>query len=96
MNDWILPTSGQSLFSFIGLVNCYRRYDPYIEIKLKPLRALVKQFYRKEIPSIAWTPALFKLFADLKVCITSAPILTRFDTTLPTFLKKDWSSEGIS
>ena len=93
MNDWILPISGQSLFSFIGLVNFYHRYAPYTEINLKQLRALVKQFYRKEIPSIAWTPTLVKLFAYLKVFITSAPVLARFDTTLPTFLKIDWSSE---
>ena len=95
VNDWILSTSGQSLFSFIRLVNFYYRYAPYMEIKLKKLRALVKQFYRKEIPSIAWTPALVKLFADLKMCITSAPVLARFDTTRPTFLKPDWSSEGM-
>ena len=66
-----------------------------MEMKLKPLRVLVKQFYRKEILLIVWTPALVKLFADLKVCITSAPVLPRFVTTLPTFLKRDWSSEGV-
>ena len=95
MNDWILPTSCQSLFSFIWLVNFYHRYVPYIEIQLKPLRVLVKQLYRKENLSIAWTPVLVQLFAGLKVCITSAPVLSRFDTTLLTFLKIDWSSEGM-
>jgi len=50
INDWSLPTSGHSLFSFIGLVNFYHRYAPYMEMKLKPLLALVKQFYRKAIP----------------------------------------------
>ena len=50
INDWKLPTSGQSLFSFIGLINFYHRYAPYFEIKLKPLRKLCKQFYRKELP----------------------------------------------
>ena len=84
-----------SLFSFIGLVNFYHRYAPYMEIKLKPLRALVKKFYQKEIPTVSWTSALVKLFADLKICITSAPVLARFDTTRPTFLKTDWSSEGM-
>ena len=42
LNDWNLPDSGQSLFSFIGLVNFYHRYAPYMEMKLKPLRILVK------------------------------------------------------
>ena len=66
-----------------------------MEIQLKPLRALVKQSYLKEILSIAWTPVLVKLFADLKGCITSAPVLSRFDTTILAFLKTDWSSEGM-
>ena len=95
LNDWTLSSSGQSLFSFIGLVIFYHRYAPYMEIKLKPLQALVKQFYRQKNLSVSWTPASIKLFADLKVCITSAPVLAQFDTTRPIFLKTDWSSEGM-
>ena len=70
LNDWDLPKSGQCLFSFIRLVNFYHRYAPYMEIKLKPLKALVKLFYRKPIPPTSWTPALIKLFADLKAIPT--------------------------
>ena len=29
------------------------------------------------------------------MCITSVPVLDRFDTTRPIFLKTDWSSEGM-
>ena len=53
INHWTLPTSGQSLFAFIGLVNFYHRYAPYFEIQLKPLRRLCKRFYRKEMPMLA-------------------------------------------
>ena len=56
-----------------------------MEIRLKQLRALVRQFYRKEIPLIAWTSVLVKLFANLKVCITSAPVLARFANTRSIF-----------
>ena len=92
INDWPLPTAGQSLFSFIGLVNFYHRYAPFLEIQLKPLREMVKQFYCKPIPESALTD----LFNRLKVCITSSPILARFDPTKLTFLKTDWSSEGMN
>ena len=64
LNYWALPTSGQSLFSFISLVNFYHCYAPYMELKLKPLRTLVKLFCRKPIPHKSWTPDLVKLFAD--------------------------------
>ena len=30
INDWPIPTNGQALFSFIGLVNFYHRYVPYM------------------------------------------------------------------
>ena len=66
-----------------------------MKLKLKPLRTLVKLFYRKPIPQQSWTPDLVKLFADLKLCITSSSILATFDTTRPTFLKTDWNSEGM-
>ena len=95
INDWPLPTSGQALFSFVGLVNFYHRYAPYMEIRLKPLRKMVKRFYRKNIPPSAWTPQLTELFSNLKDCITSSPVLARFDPSQLTFLKTDWSSAGM-
>ena len=95
IDDWELPKSGQALFSFIGLINFYHRYAPYFEMRLKPLRNLCKRFYRKEIPQMAWTMNLVTLFEELKIGITSSPILARFDADKPTFLKTDWSAEGM-
>ena len=95
INDWNLPTTGQSLHSFIGLLSFYHRFAPYLEIRMKPLRKLCKLYYRKAIPLLAWTPELIQLFEDLKRCITSGPILARYDPSKPTFLKTDWSAEGM-
>ena len=44
---------------------------------------------------MAWTPELATLFQELKVGVTNFPILTRFDPDKPTFLKTDWSTEGM-
>lgn len=96
INDWPLPTTGQSLHSFIGLVNFYHRFAPYLEIRLKPLRKLCKSYFRKDIPIMAWTQDLIQLFADIKVCITSGPILARYNPEKPTFLKTDWSADGMA
>ncbi len=95
INDWPMPTTGQSLHSFIGLVNFYHRFAPYLEIRLKPLRQLCKKYYRKPIPVLEWTTDLLQLFADIKVSITSGPILARYNPDKPTFLKTDWSAEGM-
>ena len=44
---------------------------------------------------IAWTPALIKLFEDIKVCVTSSPVIARYDPSKPTFLKTDWSAQRM-
>ena len=59
-----------------------------MELRLKPLRKLVKAHYRKPTPNTNWTPELTELFFDLKTCITSLPALARFDPSKSTFLCK--------
>ena len=44
---------------------------------------------------MAWSPALIELFDDIKVCITSSPVLARYDPSKPTFLETDWSAEDM-
>ena len=55
----------------------------------------MKAHYRKPIPMMHWTPDLVKLLADLKLCITSSPVLARFDPGKTTFFKTGWSSEDM-
>ena len=95
IDDWTLLTSGQSLFSFIGLVNFYHRHAPYMESRLKSLRKMVNKFYGKPIPLLAWSPDLTKFFNDFKRCITTSLVLFRFDLLKLTFLKIDWSNKGM-
>ena len=95
INDWQLPTTGQSLHSFVGLINFYHNYVPYFEIRIKPLRALHRKFNRKPIPPQEWTTDLKALFEDMKKCLTSSPVLTRYDPSQPVFLKTDWSAAGM-
>ncbi len=96
ISKWPLPKQGQSLHSFIGLVNFYHKYHPYMEVTLKPLRLLESQYRRKEIPLMAWSPHLIALFEEVKVILTSSPILARFDKDKPCFLKTDWSALGMA
>ena len=56
---------------------------------------MVKKFYRKPISASTWTDELSTLFEDLQTCITSSPVLARFDPSKMIFLKTDWSSEGM-
>ena len=96
INNWKLPKSGSSLHSFIGLLNIYHQYIPFMEIRLKPLRHLERRYRRKCIPQLAWTPDLVALFVEMKHTVTSSPVLARYNPTLPTFIKTDWSALGMA
>ena len=37
IKDWVLPTTGQILHSFVGLVIFYHMYTPYLEMQIQPL-----------------------------------------------------------
>ena len=65
------------------------------QVLVIPLRQLYLRYTRKPIPSTRWTSELLDLFEFLKVAITSSPVLARYDSSLPTFLKTDWSDVGI-
>jgi hypothetical protein len=95
ITDWPLPATGQALHSLIQLCNFYNKYCPWLEIKLKPLRKLIKLYHRKPIPPTAWTPTLRLLFDEVKLGVTSSPCLARYDHHKPTFLKTDWSADGF-
>ena len=97
-HDYKLASSNFGLGSFFvhWISIFYHRYAPYMEMRLKPLRCLIKAYYRKPIPKVSWISKLIKLFSDLKLCITSTQILARFDPAKPTFLKTNWSSEGMA
>ena len=85
ITDWPLPTTGQSLGSFIGLVPFYNIYYPIFEIRVKPLRSLERTHHWKPIPDGSWTTPLVSLWHELKVGITSSPCLARYDSAKPCF-----------
>ena len=85
INDWKIQERGESLFLFIGFINFYHRYASYMEIRLKPLRNILTQYYRETILLMAWSPDLILTFEELKGTITSSPVLARYDPLKPTF-----------
>ena len=60
---------------------------------MKPLHILLKRFYRQPVPIIAWTSKGIALLSELKVGVTSSPVLGRFYPDKCKFLKTDWSAE---
>ena len=44
---------------------------------------------------MAWTPCLITLFDHCKYHLVSSPLLLRYDSSKPVFLKTDWFASGI-
>ena len=44
---------------------------------------------------MGWTPSLIQLFGDCKSNLITSPLLLRYDSSKPTFLKTDWSAGGM-
>ena len=95
IKTWPLPPHAISLLSFIGLCSFYSRYCPWFETNVKPLRKLQRAYHRQAIPILSWTPPLISLFNDCKDRLVSSPLLLRYDSTKPIFLKTDWSAGGM-
>lgn len=95
ISDWPLPVKAKSLNSFIGLVTFYNKFVPWFEHRLRPLRSLERLFHRRSIPMSSWTPDLVSDFETMKVAITSDPLLRRYDSSISTCLKTDWSAVAM-
>jgi hypothetical protein len=82
----------KGLHSFVSLCNYYHRFCPCFEVAVKLFRSLISKFHRQPIPAEQWMPDLVSLFAKLKSDIISSPLLARYDSSKPCFLKTDWSA----
>ena len=66
----------------------YLRYAPYLEMRIKPFRRIIKEYFRQPLLIMVWTPYLLQLFEDIKLAITTTTVLARYNPFKPTFLKK--------
>lgn len=78
VRDWPTPRNSKEVKSFLGLTSYYRRFVRNYSKIAEPLRRLTLPTERFQ-----WTPAAEAAFNELKVALTSAPILA-FPDTSPT------------
>lgn len=84
--NWATPTSVKQILSFLGFCNFYRRFIRDFAKIANPMTALTKKNCIWE-----WTEACQNAFEQLKVQVTSAPVLLHFDPVKPAYLETDSS-----
>ena len=75
---------------FMGMVNQLGKFAPNLSDITEPLRVLLS---KKN--SWHWGPAQTRAFQDVKMLLTSSPILALYDANLPTKITADSSSYGL-
>jgi hypothetical protein len=86
ISDFPTPTNITDLRSFFGLVNQLGSFSQDVAARASPLRPLLSS---KNIWQ--WLPDHDAAFQEVKKCLSSPPVLSHFDITLPTRLLTDAS-----
>jgi hypothetical protein len=86
---WKSPESVTQLRSFLGLSGYYRRFIKGYSIICRPLHDLLKK------GNYNWLPSHEQAFQDLKVALTTAPVLALPNFSEPFVLETDASGTGL-
>ncbi|EED18927.1 retrotransposon polyprotein, putative [Talaromyces stipitatus ATCC 10500] len=86
---WGVPTTVFGIQSFLGFCNFYRRF-------IKDYSRIAKPLYRlthNNVP-FEWTKNCQEAFDKLKLCLSTAPVLSHYQPNLPTRVETD-ASDGV-
>ena len=86
IRDWEPPTSVKGIRSFLGFANFYRTFIPKYSEIASPLTKLT----RKGQP-FAWAAEQQESFDQLQNALMNAPLLAKWDSTLPTMVETNSS-----
>ena len=105
IENWPVPENVSQVRSFLGLASYYRRFVPDFSKIAKPLTALYNIVHKENTKDRhhgerkplgpKWTTECSEAFYTLKRLLTSPPILSHPDFTLPFILEVDTSFQGI-
>ena len=97
VRTWPVPKTAKEVRSFLGFTGYYRRFIEKYAAVAKPLFELLggKRSAKKSPPKpFVWTDECQKAFDELKMKLTSAPVLAYPDFTKPFILQTDASLDG--
>lgn len=85
-----VPRTVRQVRSFLGMCGWYQRYIAGYAAIASPITDLLSKH-----PKFIWTDKAQSAFEKLKVCLTSAPVLSHPDFTKPFVIQCDASKTGV-
>jgi len=89
IQNWPIPSSVKELRSFLGLAGYYRKFIKNYAVIAKPLTQLLQK------GNFIWTEEATNAMEQLKIALTSAPVLGFPDFSKPFIVETDASFSGI-
>lgn len=90
INEFPQPTTVKQVRRFLGMAGWYQRYIKNYSAVAGAITDTLKSKER-----FCWTPEADHGFKALKTCLTTAPVLTHPDFSLPFFIQCDASIVGV-
>jgi hypothetical protein len=88
--EWKPPTTVHQVRSFLGLAGYYRRFIPDFSKLVKPITSLLKNYTK-----FNWSLRCNEAFEQLKVLLTTSPVLAQPDIEKPFDVYCDASGSGL-
>jgi hypothetical protein len=88
--EWKPPTTVHQVRSFLGLAGYYRRFIPDFSKLVKPITSLLKNDTK-----FNWSSKCNEAFGQLKVLLTTAPVLAQPDINKPFNVYCDALGSGL-
>jgi hypothetical protein len=88
--EWKSPTTVHQVWSFLGLACYYRRFIPDFSKIVKPITSLLKNDMKFD-----WSSRCNEAFEQLKVLLTTAPMLAQLDIEKAFDVYCDASCSGL-
>jgi hypothetical protein len=94
LKHWPTPIKVCCVAKFVGFIQFYSRYIPHMEVRIEPLREIMKNEYSEPVEPF-WNDKTETAWKDMHQAVLCNPLLKRFDYRKLLVLCTDFSSKGF-